>query len=712
MTSAAFAQTIKSDEQVKEPLMKHLWEIAQAKGSIKPFIVLTPTDLSVLSIEEKNLLTSNGDPCNVSIPINLGQTVDGSLAGTDCRLDDNSYADFYSFNGIQGQIVDVRLNSSVFDTYLGLANESGTFTREDDDGGGGTNSRIVATLPQTGLYIILANSVLANQFGAYSLSLNEIINCTYSVTPTSTDIPAAGGTFSVSITTQNGCQWTARTNNTDFITVNNASGTGSSNISYTVAQNGSGLSRGGALIINNSIVVQIQQPTLQCNFVLTPGTANFPMSGGTGSINISVQSGCVWNVFSNNGFITASGSGSGNGTVNYSVAANSGADRSGSLRIGSSAPVYFYINQLGFNCITNVSPIDIVAGKTGKTGTIFVTSNCSWTVVVNDPFLQVTTTSGTGSGSFNYRVLANDTGSRRVGSIRVLDGQNSDLIFFEQRGVTYQTKFDFNSDGRSDLAVFRPSNRTWYVRQNEQIVTPIQMGLTTDKIVPADFNGDGITDITVWRPSTGVWFFHNIAGMTAVQFGMEGDIPVPADYDGDGLADVAVFRPSNGVWYVRTSSNDGFYAVQFGIAEDIPTIGDFDGDGKSDIAVWRPSVGDWYRLNSSNGTFSGLKFGLNIDKPTPGDFDGDGKTDIAVWRPSDRVWYRLNSSDNSFSAVQFGAAEDIPVPGDYDGDQKTDVAVFRPSDGNWYLLNSSSGFSVIHFGLSGDLPIQNAFIRQ
>ena len=63
-----------------------------------------------------------------------------------------------------------------------------------------------------------------------------------------------------------------------------------------------------------------------------------------------------------------------------------------------------------------------------------------------------------------------------------------------------------------------------------------------------DFNGDGLTDIAVYRPSTGQWFVNG--GATTV-WGVGADIPVPADYNGDGVTDIAVYRPSTGQWFVN-----------------------------------------------------------------------------------------------------------------------------------------------------------------
>ncbi len=275
---------------------------------------------------------------------------------------------------------------------------------------------------------------------------------------------------------------------------------------------------------------------------------------------------------------------------------------------------------------------------------------------------------------------------------------------------------DFDGDSHSDVAVFRPSNNTWYILQSSNsTLSTMQFGASGDKLVPGDFDGDGKTDIAVFRPSTGVWYIWQSSNSTlrSESFGLSGDVPVTGDYDGDEKTDLAVFRPSNNTWYILTSSNIMLQAVNWGATGDVAVPGDYDGDARSDIAVWRPSDGYWHILKSSDGATISLAFGDVNDKAVQSDFDGDNKTDIAVFRPSNNTWYILQSSNSTLATMQFGASGDKLAPGDFDGDNKTDIAVFRPSTGVWYIWQSSnSTLRVESFGTSGDAPVPAAYIPE
>ena len=312
--------------------------------------------------------------------------------------------------------------------------------------------------------------------------------------------------------------------------------------------------------------------------------------------------------------------------------------------------------------------------------------------------------------------------NRRVGKVSFYaagnaansdNGTSGDYIYTKSAAsLSGSATSNFDSDVRSDIAVYRPSTGVWYsLNTTDAGFQAVQFGIAEDKIAPGDYDGDGKTDRAVWRPSTGVWYILLSGGGVSISpFGSAGDIPVPGDYDGDLKTDIAVFRPSTGVWYIARSSNGTYDIRQFGVATDKVAQGDFDADGKTDLAVWRPSTGVWYIWRSTDFGFSIQGFGLNGDIPVQGDYDSDGKTDVAVFRPSNSVWY-VDRSTLGFSANQFGVATDKPVPADFDGDGKTDIAVFR--DGVWYVLRSAdSGVTISSFGLAGDVPVPGGYIAQ
>ncbi len=280
---------------------------------------------------------------------------------------------------------------------------------------------------------------------------------------------------------------------------------------------------------------------------------------------------------------------------------------------------------------------------------------------------------------------------------------------------------DFDGDGKSDIGLFRPGTRVWYLRNsstNQTTGAAVQWGLANDVPFTGEFDGDGRTDLGIYRPSNTTWYIlkstANYGGWFAVKYGVATDVPMLGDYDGDGKTDIALFRPSTRVWYVMRSSTNyaSGFALQWGVTNDKPVTGDFDGDGRNDIGVFRPGNGTWYILRSSLNYTSPLaiKYGVGTDTLVPGDYDGDGRTDIALFRESTRVWYVLRSSSNyttSF-AQQWGLSGDKAVAGDFDGDGRTDMVLFRASNTTWYPRLSSSEYGTywaVRYGASSDLTL-------
>ncbi len=119
--------------------------------------------------------------CSSSMtPITSGASLNGTLATTDCTIiagagSGNAYYDSFTFAGTSGDNVTITLNSTAFDAYLRLKNPSGTQVAYNDDGNGGTNSKITYTLAATGTFKIEASTYYATGgtntvVGAYTVT--------------------------------------------------------------------------------------------------------------------------------------------------------------------------------------------------------------------------------------------------------------------------------------------------------------------------------------------------------------------------------------------------------------------------------------------------------------------------------------------------------------------------------------------------------------
>ena len=296
-------------------------------------------------------------------------------------------------------------------------------------------------------------------------------SCTYAIDPTSANFDASGGTGSVNVTTQDGCSWTASSNET-WITIDSGdSGTGSGTVNYSVDEN-TGSARTGTMTIAGHTFTVIQAGGGVCTYAIDPTSANLSLSGGTGSVDVSTQDSCSWTAESNDDWIhiISGHSGTGNGTVTYRVAFSRGV-RTGTIIVaGQTFTVY---QGSGGVCTYAINPTNANVDAGGGTGSVNVTtqSGCSWTAVSNAPWIHVTSgDSGTGSGTVNYSVDEN-TGSARTGTMTIA-GHTFTVIQAGGGVCTYAidpTSANFSlSGGTGSVNVTTQSGCSWTAVSNDR----------------------------------------------------------------------------------------------------------------------------------------------------------------------------------------------------------------------------------------------------
>jgi hypothetical protein len=162
--------------------------------------------------------------------------------------------------------------------------------------------------------------------------------CAFALSSTSIFSPQTGGSGSVTLTAANGCAWATVSNDSWIVITSSDSGAGGDAVTFEVRENFTGAARQGTITVAGQTVIVIQDSGLaDCTYSIFPASKVFAPGGGSGVINVTTESRCAWQAVSSDSWLTVNpGSlGIGDGTVNYSVSANTtGAARKGKITIG------------------------------------------------------------------------------------------------------------------------------------------------------------------------------------------------------------------------------------------------------------------------------------------------------------------------------------------------------------------------------------------
>ena len=413
--------------------------------------------------------------------------------------------------------------------------------------------------------------------------------CSYQLISAGETIAGGGGTGSVLMLAGGGsCAWTA-VSNASWITITSAtSGQGNATISYSASANPTTAQRTGTITVQGLTFTVTQGAGIPCTFQLALAGVNVGSAGGTGAVGLTASgTACSWAVVSNAAWITvlSAASGQGNTGVAYSVAANTGPRRIGTITIAGQT---FTLTQTAL-----LGPTKIGTYNVGQ-----------WKLDSN------------GNGTF--------------------DAATDRSFFLGFPGATQFTG-DWNGDGKTKAGVY--SNGYWFldydgngVWDNGVIDKLIAWGWAGATPFVGDWNGDGKTKIGVY--SNGFWFldyngnylWEPAGADKQVGWGWAGVTPFVGDWNGDGKTKIGVY--SGGYWYL---DYDGDYLWQYpatdkiwalGWAGTTPVIGDWSGDGKSKVGAF--INGFWYLDYNGSGAFDGaitdriFAFGAAGDTPVVG----------------------------------------------------------------------------------------------
>jgi pseudomonalisin len=159
---------------------------------------------------------------------------------------------------------------------------------------------------------------------------------TFALGSASASAAAAGGSGTVAILAPSKTStWKAVSNAGWIVITGAASGTGTQNLTYTVAANSSTAARTGTMTIAG-LTFRVNQAAAGCAYQITLGSISASASGYSDSVAVTAPTGCSWTALSNVSWVTvkSGASGNGNGTVTFAIAFNNtGKTETGTLTV-------------------------------------------------------------------------------------------------------------------------------------------------------------------------------------------------------------------------------------------------------------------------------------------------------------------------------------------------------------------------------------------
>jgi hypothetical protein len=241
------------------------------------------------------------------------------------------------------------------------------------------------------------------------------------VDPEAISIGSDGGRTTLAVRAGANCSWAAASD-ASWVTVEGSStGTGNGSLTIRLSANTGG-ARTGTVTVADQVftVTQAAKDAPQCGYTLQPSAQSATAASGIASVTVQTTSGCSWTATTTASWlsITSDASGTGAGTVGFTIAANTGPARTATILIAGEVHT---VNQAS-GCAVSIDPTSASAPASGGAGTpidVSAASDCGWTATTATTWITLTSgTAGSGDGSVGYTVGVN-AGDARTGTISV-----------------------------------------------------------------------------------------------------------------------------------------------------------------------------------------------------------------------------------------------------------------------------------------------------
>jgi hypothetical protein len=278
---------------------------------------------------------------------------------------------------------------------------------------------------------------------AHVVTQTGLTNCTVDLSKTSDTFPVGGGTGTFDVIAPATCAWAA-SSNVSWVRVTEPAGgigSGSRRVSYSVDANPDAVSRTGTLTVGGKTFTVAQSGAASCSYSVAPVDVRACMSEGfVRTIAITTSAGCPWTSSTGAAWISiASGlSGSGTGTISYTLGSNYDAARQANIEVRWPTPTAgqnVRVAQAGcFYGVTAPSgpdPVpaaggdfffDVVSQSTDTSCGGPLQNGCMWSAVSSASWVTVLSSMPRfGDDRVSFRVAANATGAARTATITVRD---------------------------------------------------------------------------------------------------------------------------------------------------------------------------------------------------------------------------------------------------------------------------------------------------